>query len=538
MGMGMMIGQRSTFGRLDTLDPNLRSAAEMPGMATRYAGIPVGMPAAGMQHQRQHQHQHQHQHQQPSGLPPEYTSNHNLAAYGGDGIMAGAAMVNSYSSYPSIRPSPPSSNSPPLPQSVPRERPNHYEHVPMGAYADTKAAKQPLRSHADPHASMHLNRGQPSSQKIGSLGQEWLDGDAFLDACICTTSCSCRKSHRVLYRARKDDHKAGSDSDGEHHEYTSGEIRYVLKDDLGRDCGDHTECRENKIDSDKEDKSSKNKDRKEGKKLQRQFRGFKDELLEALDERLDDMRKERRQRSEAQGPAWPSLGASGLGQSLNMVNNSPGLDARMAEEMGIRNYDPYGVTVSRIDPLPHGFSGLAAPGMRGHGNDVSDMNDMGLHTDIKGNADMSPDMTMGKRNAMRPNLTSHHGAKAQNPGGRGGVVERHSSSGSSTSSARRGWAHRDYESDEFDVGVGRDGSRMRSTTRQRGRFERTGKSRYHDKSQSLLTVCTGRGNNRLGSRNQDMPSRDNVGSSPHERTDHSRSRARRARADTDDDDAY
>lgn len=54
-----------------------------------------------------------------------------------------------------------------------------------------------------------------------------------IDACICTTNCTCRKGHRVLYF---------EDRDGDPNSPLRGEIRYVLKDDIGKDCGDHSSC--------------------------------------------------------------------------------------------------------------------------------------------------------------------------------------------------------------------------------------------------------------------------------------------------------
>ncbi|EOA83651.1 uncharacterized protein SETTUDRAFT_22349 [Exserohilum turcica Et28A] len=370
------------------------------------------------------------------GPPPEYTSNPNLARLGGDGTMP-VAGGSPYANYAGPSPaSPPSSSSTatraqePTPRIGGSGRANHdyYDHVPMGAYADAKKPRKTSGGGRDGLISARLNRGHKSGQ-VGPSGKEWVEGDAFLDACICTTNCRCRKSQRVLYRARVDGHRASSGSDGEEHEYRSGEIRYILKDDVGRDCGDHSGCRKGESqDSDKEEKRSRRKESKEGEKLQEQFQGLKDDLLEALDERLEDMRKERRHLSEAPDPARPSVGASGLGQSSLMMNGRQ-VDPRMARQMPmVVNCNPYGMPTSGIGQMPHGISGLAAAGRAGFGDDVSAWEaDMG-HAEgvetpylqpgwtVKRKQDRKKRMMMNGTGMPRPNMMPPDGAKARGRG--------------------------------------------------------------------------------------------------------------------------
>lgn len=122
--------------------------------------------------------------------------------------------------------------------------------IAMGAYA--APSPKISRSHTSTTTAERMHR-----KTAGGSGKEWIKGDDFLDACICTTNCTCREGHRVLYRSRDD----GGDSDGEGR-YRSGEIRYILKKDLGKDCGDHSGCK--KDDSEKEEKMSKKEKKKRG----------------------------------------------------------------------------------------------------------------------------------------------------------------------------------------------------------------------------------------------------------------------------------
>jgi hypothetical protein len=126
----------------------------------------------------------------------------------------------------------------PLPQQA-QERPRvaplpGHAAVPMGPYAmPSPSLSSPSipRAHTDPPPAAKLNRGKPADQRAGPQGQEWIQGDPFLDACFCTTQCTCRKGHRMLYREKLDDGQMAQ-----------GEIRYLPKDLLGRDCGDHSGC--------------------------------------------------------------------------------------------------------------------------------------------------------------------------------------------------------------------------------------------------------------------------------------------------------
>jgi hypothetical protein len=367
----------------------------------------------------------------PSGMPPEYTSNPSMPRFSGGGAMPGAGM-NPYASYPGRPRSSSSSGSPPPPQQTrrpSRRPPGYHERVPMGAYAETEKRRKPSRSRTEPQTSARLNRGQPSNKKAGTSGKEWLEGDAFLDACTCTTNCSCRKSQRVLYRSRNDRRKgkgSGGDSDSEdEEEYGSGEIRYILKEDLGKDCGDHSGCKKNSHSSDssekegKNSKNKKNKDKKEEKRRKEEFEGFKDDLLEALDERFEDIKKASQQRGTSPSPAQrPPFGGGPSMRPSPFMMNGGNMDPRMAQQMGMMGGgDPYGMGMPDMSRMPPGMTnptgkrpmgppgmGMGAGGGMGFEDDMSDMDAMGV-MNMGGNPYMQAGM-MNYQKGMRPDFMS------------------------------------------------------------------------------------------------------------------------------------
>ncbi|KAH7359580.1 hypothetical protein BKA66DRAFT_427034 [Pyrenochaeta sp. MPI-SDFR-AT-0127] len=274
----------------------------------------------------------------------------------------------------------------------------------MGIYAAEQGKAGKLsRSRTQPQVSSALNRGQPSNRKAGPSGKEWIDGDAFLDACTCTTECKCRKSQRVLYRSRNTRRRSGEFDDNDEEEdveYGSGEIRYVLKDDLGRNCGDHSECKKSDAGSDKEvqrDKGKREK-RNEEKKRKEEFRGLKEELLEALDERFEGMRKDNHQRGIPGNMAAPPFARGDVLPRPFMMDS--GMDPQLAQYMGMMGGDPYGAGLTSLGRMPPGMTGqmrprsMRPPGVPMGHEAAADMNfedDMSL-------ADMDGLGPMGMRN--------------------------------------------------------------------------------------------------------------------------------------------
>ncbi|KAF2126023.1 hypothetical protein P153DRAFT_83728 [Dothidotthia symphoricarpi CBS 119687] len=316
------------------------------------------------------------------GMPPEYTPMPAMPHYGGGGGGGGGGMPNAAENPYAYPPAPSeSTSSPSVAPLQPQPRrpgrpPGLYERVPMAAYT---APSKPTRSYTEPPTSTKLNRNQPASKKVGPSGREWLDGDAFLDACVCTTNCTCRKGHRVLYRSKDD--AWDEDAEGENR-YGSGEIRYILKEDLGRDCGDHEGCKEKKSTKSSDDESAR-KERKKGKKQvkkeKEKFEGFKEELLEALDERFEDMKK-------SQKPQRGTRFAADLGNfeppgpsPFGMEEPGMHMDPRMAQRRGMPA-DPYGMNMGGMSGMGKMAPGMADPmmgrNMPGTGNFPPGMNAM------------------------------------------------------------------------------------------------------------------------------------------------------------------
>ncbi|KAL6705169.1 hypothetical protein ACN47E_007274 [Coniothyrium glycines] len=360
----------------------------------------------------------------PLGRPPEYSSDPNIARFpGGEGPPRYG--VNPYTSYPGLPASPPSSSrSPSSPGPRPSEKNREdFESVPMGAYTGAKKSRKPGRSHGKEKVSDQLNRGQFTDRKVGPSGKEWIKGNDFLDACMCTTNCTCRKSERVLYR--KMNRREGNGSDSEETTYDAGEIRYVLKGDLGRDCGDHSGCK--KSDSSENEKEATKKSKKKKQKEEKtELQGFKNDLLDAIDERLKNHEKGCRPAERPASPLWPQFGNPGHGPSP-FAMETPSFDPRMAKQMNIgMSGGPYGLGMPESNMLPNGMpSGMDPRSIRGNGFPMSGMKTAGVTFEDEmpmagmngmgptslGNPYATGDFTT--RNAMRPGEMMPRRASAQ-----------------------------------------------------------------------------------------------------------------------------
>ncbi|KAH7408611.1 hypothetical protein DE146DRAFT_646728 [Phaeosphaeria sp. MPI-PUGE-AT-0046c] len=286
------------------------------------------------------------------------------------------------------------------------------ERIPLGAFAKSHAGPAtPKISRAHTSPTERINR-KPSG------GNEWIKGDSFLDACICTTNCTCREGHRVLYRSRDDGRGSGDESDPR---YGQGEIRYILKKDLGRDCGDHSACRkgegsgESEADKKgsgrkKEKEREKKKKKKEDKRRKDEMEGLKEDLLEALDERFEKMRKRGSRRSKAGSvgmesprPPFAGLGNQGMGATgLNtrMVDTRGGMPMGMGMGMGmpmtLGGGNPYAINIpgQGMNRQPQGMPDPMSGMPFDDDMSIADMDAMGI-----GNPYLAPDLrTKGLQN--------------------------------------------------------------------------------------------------------------------------------------------
>lgn len=288
-------------------------------------------------------------------LPPGYSSMQHLPPrYSAGGMPPtgpGQAPGPGQNSYPNPYAYPGSLES--SASTTPRRHrsPSTNKNIPLGPFAKSHSPGTPKmrRAHTAPTARVNAKTGG---------GNEWIKGDSFLDACICTPNCTCREGHRVLYRSR-DDGGSGDEGEGQ---YGQGEIRYILKKDLERDCGDHSACvkKGEQVGSDEEavisrggSKKKEKEKKKEEKKRKEEMEGFKEDLLDALDEKFEKMKRRgggsKGSRSSKTGsigsPKLPFAGMGGAFPGMNMgVGNPaagigagagpPGLDPRLADMMG------------------------------------------------------------------------------------------------------------------------------------------------------------------------------------------------------------
>jgi hypothetical protein len=272
-------------------------------------------------------------------LPPRYSSGHPP---GHD---------------PYAYPAPPPSSAASRSERPPHRRsPGRNERIPMGAFAKGTSPKM-SRRHTSPTATDRIHR------KTGGSGKEWIKGDDFLDGCMCTTNCTCREGHRVLYRSRDAPY---DDPDGEVR-YGQGEIRYILKRDIGKDCGDHSNCKK-KDDSDNEVKASKKEKKKEEKKRKEEFQGFKEDMLEALDERFDALKKAKSSKAGSVSSPRPPFAEMGtpFGMSADPNAMSPNMSTMMGLPMNMPGSNPYAMAMpgNAMGGMP-GISKMPQAGMSG-----------------------------------------------------------------------------------------------------------------------------------------------------------------------------
>lgn len=159
----------------------------------------------------------------------------------------------------------------------------------------------------------------------------WGDG---IDTCICTTNCKCRKGERAVkwYEGMA---KIGGEEVPVRAKLNT---RFVLKDDIGKDCGDHSGCK--KASSSKScSSSSSDTESSKPKKCKRKSRrkakkAGKADTLDDLQAELDMMK---RAAAMKQGGPYESTRFARYGPG-----NEEGYDPKMTNRM-MEMRDPYGM---------------------------------------------------------------------------------------------------------------------------------------------------------------------------------------------------
>ena len=239
--MGYM-GLRGGQGHPAMEDVGVNGMVPFPGM---HPGMQYPMPHPGVSPH--------------SSMPPQYASYESMNRYPYPPVVGGAHIVNPHAAHPP-RPPPPSTSSPPSSPKSPCKR------IPPSVQAVVDAAVQKRVEMAGKSRSQPVRSKTSPATFAEDKSKDWGAG---IDTCICTMNCKCRKGERAIKW-----YEGTANIGGEEVPIRAKlNTRFVLKDDTGKDCGDHTACRKSSSSSssssDTEDlKSRKNKrkDKKRSKK--------------------------------------------------------------------------------------------------------------------------------------------------------------------------------------------------------------------------------------------------------------------------------
>lgn len=294
-----------------------------------------------------------------------------------------------------------------------RNIPRGVARVAGGPYA------QPVRADSDP---MPIRSKAPKKKTSCPHSHDHFPGLDSLDACICSNNCACKKGHRVVYFEDRPDG-----------EPLKGEIRYVLKDDLGKDCGDHSGCYT--ASGKKREKMNVEEECRAARKTAKEGISVLGEGMREIQERLDRMNMGQ------SGPPGAGLGTGqeGLGGAVGlaprgMAPQNPMMARRLdmaADPMmgnAMRQMSAPGMAMNT--PLMSRDPRLAqmqamGPEYPGFGGEIdSELGAMDMMNEIGrplpgmmggGRRGMPPDMMMGRRPGRGPPIGMGMGM-----GGRGG----------------------------------------------------------------------------------------------------------------------
>lgn len=256
-------------------------------------------------------------------VPPQYASRESMPGYAHS--VGGARNGNGSAAYPP-RPPPPSMTSSSS-RSGSRSKP-----LPSAIQAAIDEAIQKSTGKAGgPSKPLSRSKTSPAIFTKYERKDNWGDG---IDTCICMTNCKCRKGERAVkwYEGMA---KIG---DEEVPLRAKLNTRFVLQDDIRKDCGDHSGCKKKtSSESSSSSNSSDTETPKPKKNKKSKRKGKKAVKAEALDELQAELERMKQAATQKQGcPHGPS---TFIGYGPGTLE---GYDPEMINRM-IEMRDPYGM---------------------------------------------------------------------------------------------------------------------------------------------------------------------------------------------------
>lgn len=253
-------------------------------------------------------------------MPPQYASHESMPGYPhGTG---GARNVNAYASHLPRSPSSTTSSS-----SSPKSRSRP---LPSAIQAAINEAIQKSTGSAHTQSNPLARSKTSPATFTNDNNNGWGDGS---DTCICTTNCKCRKGERGVKW-----YEGTAEIDGKDVPVRAKlNTRYVLKDDIGKDCDDHTECKKKASSSSSSSSSSSDTEVSKSRKSKKKEKKKTKKKLGRAD-KLDDLQAElnKMKQAAATKQGGPSS-FSGYGPG-----NLEGYDSQMMKRT-MEMSDPYGM---------------------------------------------------------------------------------------------------------------------------------------------------------------------------------------------------
>ncbi|KAJ4369551.1 hypothetical protein N0V86_009387 [Didymella sp. IMI 355093] len=263
-------------------------------------------------------------------VPPQYAFYEPVSGYPQG--MSDARNANMYASHP-LRPPPPSTTSS---SSSSKSRGRLLPSAIQAAIDE--AILKSTGTAGGPNNPLSRSKTSPATLTKDS-NDGWGDG---IDTCICTTNCKCRKGERAVkwYEGMA---KIGGEDVPVRAKLNT---RYVLEDDLGKDCGDHSRCKKSFSSSSSSSSSSSDTEismsKKDKGKLKRKMKkAWRDERLNDLQAELEKMKRA------------AAMKQGGLFGASPFTGYSPGDPERYNSETMkrmVKMSDPY--EIGRVGSIP------------------------------------------------------------------------------------------------------------------------------------------------------------------------------------------